>query len=114
MASTKSKQRRYIGKYKDDETLCPATSLCHYLDKTQNFWFTNEQRAAEFLSCIGLHNPALIDSIANWLKDIIRKLASDGKAKDIQVLSAILAQNRCADLNSILALGNWSGLSKNI
>ncbi|CAG8776292.1 4627_t:CDS:2, partial [Gigaspora margarita] len=85
-----------------------ATSLCHYLDRTQNLQFTNEQRTAVFLSCIGLHRPTSIDSIANWLKNIIRKSAPDGKAKDIRVLSAILAQNGGADLNSILALENWS------
>ncbi|CAG8796600.1 11080_t:CDS:2 [Gigaspora margarita] len=88
-----------------------ATSLCHYLDRTQNPWFTNEQRAAMFLSCVGLHRPASIDSIANWLKDIIRKLAPDGKAKDLRVLLAMLAQNGSADLNLILALGNWSSLN---
>ncbi|RIB20896.1 hypothetical protein C2G38_1963255 [Gigaspora rosea] len=81
------------------------------IDRTQNLWFTNEQRAAVFLSCVGLHNPASIDSIANWLKNIIRKSAPDGKAKDIRVLSAMLAQNGGADLNSILALGNWSSLN---
>ncbi|CAG8738386.1 43329_t:CDS:2 [Gigaspora margarita] len=60
-----------------------ATSLHHYLDRTQNLWFTNEQKTAVFLSCIGLHRPASINSIANWLKDIIKKSAPDGKAKDI-------------------------------
>ncbi|CAG8809413.1 38859_t:CDS:2, partial [Gigaspora margarita] len=77
----------------------------------KNLRFTNEQRTAIFLSCISLHRPASIDSIANWLKDIIRKSAPNRKAKDIRVLLAMLAQNGSANLNLILALKNWSSLN---
>ncbi|CAG8848561.1 32859_t:CDS:2, partial [Gigaspora margarita] len=86
-------------------------ALGHGISKKRfkkNFRTTKEQRTFIFLSNVGDHKPAAVDTIANWLKDIIKKSAPEGKAKDIRVLSALLAQNAGVDLNSILALGNWS------
>ncbi|CAG8689694.1 23083_t:CDS:2, partial [Cetraspora pellucida] len=67
-------------------------------------------KTAIFLSNIGPYKLAAVDTITNWLKNIIRRLTPEEKAKDICILLAILAQNADMDLNSILALGNWSNL----
>ncbi|CAG8475710.1 19264_t:CDS:2 [Racocetra persica] len=81
------------------------------IELTQELHFTNDQKIAVFLSNVRSHNPAAIDTIANWLKDIIRHLAPEGKAKNIRILLVLLAQNGDADLNVILVLKNWSSLN---
>ncbi|CAG8748741.1 3074_t:CDS:2, partial [Cetraspora pellucida] len=88
----------------DDVGLCPATALHYYLARMKELQHSEEQRTAIFLSHVGSHKLAAVDTITNWLKDIIRRLAPEGKAKDIRILSAMLAQNAGVDLNLILAL----------
>ncbi|CAG8781629.1 7750_t:CDS:2, partial [Cetraspora pellucida] len=106
----KKRMKIFIGKYQESAELCLAMTLHHYVFRTKELRHSEDQKTALFLSNVGLHKPAAVDTTANWLKDIVRKSAPDGKAKDIRVLSALLAQNVGADLNSILALVNWSNL----
>ncbi|CAG8839774.1 23152_t:CDS:2, partial [Gigaspora margarita] len=72
-------------------------ALGHRISKKHS---KKKQKTSIFLSNVGDHKPATVNTIANWLKDIIRKLAPEGKAKDIHVLLALLAQNTGVDLNS--------------
>ncbi|CAG8739360.1 6630_t:CDS:2 [Cetraspora pellucida] len=97
----KHTKRIFIGKYQDDVRLCPATALHYYLARTKELWHSKEQRTAIFLSNISSYKPAAVDTIANWLKDIIRRSAPEGKAKDIHILSAMLAQNLMLEQNNI-------------
>ncbi|EXX70490.1 hypothetical protein RirG_086970 [Rhizophagus irregularis DAOM 197198w] len=52
-----------------------------------------------------------MDTIARWIKSILKISSPGSTAKDMRVLAAFFAQNAGAGLETILALGNWSSNS---
>ena len=64
-----------------------------------------------FLTTIIPHTLAVIDTIANWIKSIIRISSPTSSAKDMRTMAAFFLQDAGANLSSILTLGNWSSNS---
>lgn len=109
LATSKSRVKKlFIGKYQENRSLCPYEAVTTLLSRTQQWRDTEKQKKALFLITRQPYTPASVDTIANWIKSIIRLSSSESKAKDLRVLSAFFAQNAGAGLESILALGNWS------
>ncbi|RIB12242.1 hypothetical protein C2G38_2041985 [Gigaspora rosea] len=78
------------------------------LERTQKWRNTTELQDHLFLTTAILHHPASVDTISRWIKNILTKADPTARAKDIRALSALLAQDAGADMNTLLALGNWS------
>ena len=101
----------YVGRYADEEDLCPYNSLSTLLSRTEEWRSSEAQQRAVFLITRSPHTPAASDTIAGWIKSVVRLSSPESSAKDMRVLSAFFLQESGADLSSILALGNWSSNS---
>ena len=111
-STTKSPVKRiFIGSYPEDLSLCPFDSLQTLLSRTATWRTSPTQKRSLFLITRDPHTPAATDTIAGWIKSIIRLSSPTSSAKDMRVLSAFFLQNAGADLASVLALGNWSSNS---
>ena len=75
---------------------------------TESWRISDDQKRSLFLITRDPHSPAATDTIAGWIKSVIKLSSPDSSAKDMRILSAFLLQNSGANLPSILALGNWS------
>src|SRR2546430_161657 len=64
-----------------------------------------------FLTTITPHTSATVDTIANWIKSIIRISSPTSSAKDMRTITAFFLQDAGTNLSSILALDNWSSNS---
>ena len=97
--------------YSEDSHLCPYNALDTLLSRTAQWRNSPKQQRSLFLITRDPHTPAATDTIAGWIKSIIRLSSPTSSAKDMRVLSAFFLQNAGADLASVLALGNWSSNS---
>ncbi|CAB4379709.1 unnamed protein product [Rhizophagus irregularis] len=70
-----------------------------------------DQKCTLFLITKEPHSPASVDTIAGWIKSILKISSPGSTAKDMHVLAAFFAQNALAGLETVLALGNWSSNS---
>lgn len=104
-------KRIFIEAYKDDSQLCPYDALHTLLSRTTSWRISTKQQNSLFLINREPHSPAAIETIAGWIKTVVRVSSSSSSAKDMRVLSAFFLQNAGADLASVLSLGNWSSNS---
>ena len=115
MSHSSSTKRRiktlFIGSYDDSPTLCPFRALNSLLSRTSHFRNTTDSQKSIFLISRQPYSPATVDTVANWIKSVLKKSATHLTAKDVRSTSASLAQNAGADLATVLALGNWSSNS---
>jgi hypothetical protein len=112
LTTSKSPTKKlYVGKYNDEPCLCPYTTLQCLLTRTHSWRDDLKKQEALFLITRPPHTPAATDTIAGWIKSVIKISSSTSSAKDMRVLSAFFLQNAGGDLSTILALGNWSSNS---
>ena len=97
----------FIGIYSEDILLCPYSALEVLLTKTQPWRDSTDKQRYMFLTTITPHTPAAVDTIANWIKSIIRISSPTSSAKDMRTMAAFFLQNAGTNLSSILVLGNW-------
>ncbi|CAG8815755.1 22745_t:CDS:2 [Gigaspora margarita] len=84
-------------------------SIAHgLLDRTQEWRNTPELQEYLFLTSTILHCLATVDTISRWIKHILIQADLAAKTKDIRTISALFAQDAGVDMNTLLALGNWS------
>ena len=81
------------------------------LERTQQWRNAENKKKSLFLITRSPYNPASTDTVANWIKSVMRLSASDSTAKDVRAASASLAQKAGMDLTTVLAMGNWSSNS---
>ena len=104
-------KRVYVGSYPEEPSLCPYEAVNTLLIRSRSWRNSPDQKRALFLISRDPYTPASVDTIANWIKSVLRISSPDSKAKDMRVLAAFFAQNAGAGLETILALGNWSSNS---
>ncbi|CAG8669999.1 19103_t:CDS:2, partial [Cetraspora pellucida] len=104
----KHRTKKIFIDYYEDRDLCPASTILKLLDRTHDWRDTPEKLEYLFLTSTTSYRPASSDTIARWLKLILMQADPTAKAKDVRVLSALLAQDAGADMNTLLALGNWT------
>ncbi|CAG8469050.1 5139_t:CDS:2 [Scutellospora calospora] len=61
----KCTKKIFIGKYQESTELYPATTLQHYMTRTEELQHSEDQKTVLFLSNVGFHKPAVVDTIAN-------------------------------------------------
>src|SRR6266496_2449215 len=104
----RSSKKIYVGYYKDEELLCPYRTLESLFSRTDKWRNDQKKQKSLFLITKPPYTPAASDTIAGWIKSIIKLSSPNSTAKDMRVHSAFFLQNSGADLSTILALGNWS------
>ncbi|CAG8436131.1 10656_t:CDS:2 [Funneliformis caledonium] len=103
LTTSKSPTKKiYVGRYNDDPFLCPYNALQFLLSRTRSWRDNQKKQEALFLITKPPHTPAATDTIAGWIKTVIKM-----SAKDMRSLSAFFLQNAGGDISTILALGNW-------
>ncbi|CAG8582884.1 7892_t:CDS:10 [Gigaspora margarita] len=106
--NNKHRTKKVFINFYEDQCLCPATMVLKLLERTQEWKNTTELQDHLFLTTAIPHHLASVDTISRWIKNILTKADSTARAKDIRALSALLAQDAGADINTLLALENWS------
>ncbi|GBC31876.1 hypothetical protein GLOIN_2v1786700 [Rhizophagus irregularis DAOM 181602=DAOM 197198] len=111
-STTKSRLKKiFVGVYPDERHLCPYEAVTSLLSRTSLWRVSADQKRALFLITKEPHSPASVDTIAGWIKSILKISSPGSTAKDMRVLAAFFAQNAGAGLETVLALGNWSSNS---
>lgn len=101
----------FIGSYSDNPHLCPYSALKTLISRTSHLRTSNDRKRSIFLITKQPYTPASVDTVANWIKEVMKKSSQSLTARDVRSTSASLAQNSGADLATVLALGNWSSNS---
>ncbi|GBC33752.2 hypothetical protein RIR_jg22506.t1 [Rhizophagus irregularis DAOM 181602=DAOM 197198] len=70
----------YVAVYPDEQLLCPYAACNDTFIATSPWKLTDEQKRALFLIPKEPHTPASVDTIANWIKSILR-ISSPGSHK---------------------------------
>ena len=112
-SSTTKKRTKslFVGPYEENVNLCPLSAVHSLINRTAQWRITSTTKKALFLISRDPHNPAAVDTIANWIKELMQRSSITSSAKDVRSISASLAQNAGADITSVLALGNWTSNS---
>ncbi|CAG8805010.1 382_t:CDS:2, partial [Gigaspora margarita] len=97
--------------YYNDHDLCPASTMLKLLDRTQKWRNIPELQEHLFLTSTTPHRLATVYTISRWIKHILTQADPAAKTKDIRTILALFAQDAGADMNTLLALGNWSNYS---
>ncbi|CAG8451204.1 14411_t:CDS:2 [Cetraspora pellucida] len=99
-------KRIYIENYEELPEISPLNTVNTLIRHTEVWRTTKEQKEHLFLILTNAHTPASVDTIAKWVKEILREASPDLKAKDARSLAAFYTQNSGADLTTILTMGN--------
>ncbi|CAG8769604.1 17846_t:CDS:10, partial [Cetraspora pellucida] len=92
--SNKSQIKRvYIGNYEELPEISPLNAVNTLLKHTNAWRITKEQREHLFLISTNTHFSASVDTIARWIKEILKEASPDLKAKDARSVAAFYTQN---------------------
>ncbi|RGB41197.1 hypothetical protein C1646_663220 [Rhizophagus diaphanus] len=88
-STTKSRSKKiFVGVYPDERHLCPYEAVTSLLSRTSLWRVSADQKRALFLITKEPHSPASVDTIAGWIKSILKISSPGSTAKDMRVLAA--------------------------
>src|ERR1044072_1239004 len=72
------------------------------ISQTSHLRTSNDRKQSVFLITKQPFTPASVDTVANWIKKVMKRSSHQLTAKDVRSTAASLAQNSGADLATVL------------
>ena len=88
--------------YVTDVALCPVAHLRHYVQKTQTLRSSDQL----FVTTVEPYRPASKQTVASWIRTVIRQSGQEGSAGSTRSASTSKAAHAGARLEEVLAAAN--------